>query len=268
MFQSIGPEEPKFIDLATSVGYSYPRNEFAVYDSGTVRVYHAVGERYELRKELDLDLGFQKNMSGLLAFGRAHIIIAFGNGKVFGLQAESLQKIEEWQLETRSAVRNVASSPDGRHFGVLYRNGNLWLAEDSSPPEFTLNSIGNQGTIGSFAFEEKDRCWINFDGDRIAQYDLTNGSRLVRYTPQGNVVTNLYRYLIRPLYRAFPKPGEFYKVVSHLASSGNAANNPDVDLMENANRETNSPWAPLTSGLIFMVVMLGIGCTVFHFKDY
>jgi ABC-type transport system involved in multi-copper enzyme maturation permease subunit len=268
LFESIGPKDPQFIERSEHVDYSYARNEFAAYAAGTIRVYQAEGNQYELRKEVALPLEFQKNMSALLAFGRRHIVIAFGNGKVFVVNADSLEKEQEFQLENRSGVRDLASSPDGRYFGVLFRNGNLWLADSRNQIVFNKKSIGNQGTIGAFAFEEKDLCWINYDGDRIAQYDLTSGSRILRYTPKGNFVSNLYRYLVRPLYRVFPKPGEFYKVVSHLASSGDASSNQNVDLIQNPTRESSDPWAPLRSGLVFMLAMLAAGCTVFHFKDY
>jgi ABC-type transport system involved in multi-copper enzyme maturation permease subunit len=268
LFTAIGPEDNQMIEAASLVDFSYPRNEFAAYEAGKVRVYHAASQRYELRKEAELTFDFRKNMSAMLAFGDRHILLAFGNGKVFVLNADSLELEKEFQLESRSGVRAVASSPNGRYFGVLYRNGNLWLADSQREINFSQGSVGNQGMIGSFAFEEKDRCWINFDGDRIAQYDLITRSRIARHTPQGSFVSNAYRYLVRPLYRIFPKPGEFYKVVSHLATSGDTANNQDIDLIQTPSRESSDPWAPLRSGLIFMFGMLFLGCLYFQFKDY
>jgi hypothetical protein len=100
----------------------------------------------------------------------------------------------------------------------------------------------------------------------VAHYKLDSGTREARFCPTGNLISRLYRYALRPLYRVFPKPGEFYKVVSHLASTGDASANQDVDW--NKTRESIDPWGPLLSGLAFMVGMLAVGCTIFHYKDY
>ena len=75
-----------------------------------------------------------------------------------------------------------------------------------------------------------------------------------------------WRYGIQPLYSVFPKPGEFYKVVTHLSSSNDSQTNRDVDLTLQ-DVEPN-PWSPLVSGLAFMGVMLGLACLVFARTDY
>lgn len=77
---------------------------------------------------------------------------------------------------------------------------------------------------------------------------------------------NAYRYVIKPLYFAFPKPGEFYKVVTYLSGSADAERNPDVDLT--ILNPSPNPWSPLTSGLAFMAVMLGLSCLTFSRTDY
>ena len=89
--------------------------------------------------------------------------------------------------------------------------------------------------------------------------------------PSSDLIQSLYRYAIRPAYTLCPKPSEFYKVVSYLASSSDTSANEEVDLREaeeRGNAPSESPWAPLTSGVIFMLVMLAAGCTVFQTRDY
>jgi len=76
----------------------------------------------------------------------------------------------------------------------------------------------------------------------------------------------IYRMVVRPLYRIWPKPGEFYKVVTYLSSSGSSATNRAVDLRQQPKYQ--NPFAPLTSGLAFMAVMLLISCVYFSRKDY
>jgi hypothetical protein len=265
LFDPLGPADPEFIRSREQVDYNSSRDEWVVYEYGKIRVYRKAEKSYELRETVELKLKFNTNMTALLAFGNQQILIAFGNGKVYFVDADSLQKTEELQLENRSGVLEVACSPDGKRFGVLYRNGKLWVTgkEDT---KFAKPKIAGQGSICTFAFGEKDACWIAYDSDRVAKYDLTDESRNDRLIPTGNFISRLYRLAIRPLYRVFPKPGEFYKVVTHLASTGDASENQDVDW--NKTREGTDPWGPLRSGVNFMFGMLVIGCTIFHFKDY
>ena len=84
--------------------------------------------------------------------------------------------------------------------------------------------------------------------------------------PGGDWLENAYRYFLAPFYRICPKPGEFYKLVTHLSSAGDAKQNKDVDL-RNSDEWTN-PWSPLWSGLVFMLVMLALACLIFQTRDY
>lgn len=87
-------------------------------------------------------------------------------------------------------------------------------------------------------------------------------------SPGGGFIQKFYRYAVKPFYRVCPKPGEFYKVVTHLSNTSDTlrGNHVDVDLTEVPYQ--TSPLSPLWSGLAFMFAMLLIGCLVFHFKDY
>ena len=76
-----------------------------------------------------------------------------------------------------------------------------------------------------------------------------------------------YRYLLKPVYVVFPKPSEFYTVVSYLSTSRNGADNSDVDLIGSKTVVTD-PMAPLWTGLGFMFSMLALSCLVFHYKDF
>jgi hypothetical protein len=85
-------------------------------------------------------------------------------------------------------------------------------------------------------------------------------------SPAGDPIANAYRYVAKPIYTVCPKPSEFYKVVTHLSSTGNTKRNADLDLTRTEKKA--NPFAPLWSGLGFMAVMLVLACTIFHFKDY
>ncbi len=266
LFDPAGPAEAFEIGNRHQVDYSYSRDEFVIYNHGVVKVYENRGDSYQLRLSRELQLEFKPNMTAMVAFGKDQIAIAFGNGQVDLLSASRLESIQSQQPERRSGVREIASSPDGRYFGVMYRNGNLWIADSQDQSRFSKRNLDGQGQVCAFAFGENGRCWIGYDTDRVTELDLVSGARQNRLVPGNGLFAGLYRWLIRPLYRVFPKPGEFYKVVSYLAASGDAATNKDVDL--NLMQPIANPWSPLVSGVAFMVGMLMVGCAIFYFRDY
>ncbi len=266
LFQRIGPRNPVSIRSAERVDYSITRDEFVVYQNGTIKIYRAVDDGYQQHASLELDLGFDKNMTTQLAFAGDTILLAFGNGKIITVDAAQLAERNEYQPESRSAIQQVGGSPSGRYFLVLYRNGNLWMLDTESPGQMRQASVIGQGEISTFAFAENDQLWVSDNTDRATEYDLSTGSKEIRLSPTGGWIERAYRLVLRPFYKVCPKPGEFYKVVTHLSSSGDTTENADVDL--NKTLQASDPWSPLWSGLVFMLAMLGLGCLVFQFKDY
>ncbi len=266
LFIKIGPDRPVSIRSADQVDYSSARDEFAVYQRGVLTVFRSEGERYEQHATLELNLGFDKNMTCLLAYQGKTIALAFGNGKVITVDSENMREKNEYQPESRSAVQEIEGSRDGRHFAVLYRNGNLWMLDSDSDAQMHKAKVAGQGHVCAFAFGPDNQLWVSDNTDRATLYEASGGPAIARHAPSGTWLEKMYRYGLRPFYKACPKPGEFYKVVTHLSSSGNTENNEDVDL--NKTLQPSDPWSPLWSGLGFMFAMLVLGCLVFQFGDY
>lgn len=266
LFDRIGPKTPTSVRSASHVDYSATRDEFAIYQRGTIKVYRAEGDQYQQYGSLKIDLSFQKNMTCRMAFAGDTIVMAFGNGKVITVDAANLKELNEYQPESRSAIEVVVGSPDGTNFGVLYRNGNLWILKPDNADSMQKADVIGQGEIGTLTFGSDGELWVSDNTDRATRYDATSGNTIVRHAPSGGWIEKSFRYAIRPLYRVCPKPGEFYKVVTHLSSSGDTSANENVDL--NKSLQANNPFAPLRSGLAFMVVMVAIGCLYFQYKDF
>ena len=265
LFQRIGPDTQMTIRSANHVDYCRNRNEFAVYRRGKLRIFKSENQKLVQHAELELDLSFDIGMTCRLAYQGETIVLAFGNGKVITIDAETVTENNEYQPESRSAIEMVRGSASGRYFGVLYRNGNLWLLDTEGETEMRLADITGQGEVCTFAFDDED-LWVCENTDRAAHYDLANNKLVARHAPSGTRVEWFYRFLLRPFYKICPKPGEFYKVVSHLSSAGDSKANENLDL--NKTVEASDPWAPLWSGLLFMFAMLSLGCLVFQSRDY
>ena len=265
LFKPIGPKNLLSIRSAGHVDYCVERDQFAVYRRGKLKIFKFDGQQYVQHAVLDLDLSFDTGMTCRLAYQGDTILLAMGNGKVITIDAETVLEKNEYQPENRSAIELVAGSSSGRYFGVLYRNGNLWLLDAESEERMQIAGIGGQGEVCTFSFQD-DYLWVCANTDRATKYDLSGNKVMARHAPSGGRLEFFYRYLLRPFYRICPKPGEFYKVVSHLSSAGDSEANESLDWNKAA--ESSDPWSPLWSGLLFMFGMLLLGCVVFQFRDY
>ncbi len=268
LFVSVGPNKRVGIRSKDLVAANPENGRIAVYRRGKLTVFVSGPEgEYVQHASLEIDATFDKDMSCIMEYKGNTIVLVFGNGKVISVDATALEELNEYQPESRSAVDTIEGSMTGRFFAVRYRNGNLWLLDTDHPETMKKADVTGQGEICAFGFGAGNRLWVSDNTDRATDYDLATDERGNRLAPGGTWLEKSFRYGIAPIYKAFPKPGEFYKVVTHLSSSGNTADNDDVDLRRNP-FETDNPWLPLRSGLIFMGLMIFVACVIFHFKDF
>ncbi len=271
LFVEMGQAPGVRLRTGSSISYNNEFDEFAVYDEGILKVLGLKDGSYDLKSELLLNLSFDKKMSAMIAYSGKTIAVAFGNGKVISVNAETMVEENGFQLESRSSIRQIDGSPDGRYIGVLFRNGNLWMLDLESGLEMNRVSFSGVKQISTFDLIEDGKVWLGEDIQSVTLCDIEDGVVLKSFNPSSDFIQSLYRYAIRPAYTLCPKPSEFYKVVSYLASSSDTSANENVDLRDaerRGNAPSESPWAPLTSGVIFMLVMIAAGCVVFQTRDY
>ena len=102
---------------------------------------------------------------------------------------------------------------------------------------------------------------VAFDFTRVALYDanMTRTDVLSGEMEQGE---KAYRWLIRPIYTVFPKPGELSDLVRYVVS----ADDTKAGLL--GGRKKLNVWQPLWSSLAFMVAILALSCVYVSRKDF
>lgn len=255
---------------AESIAGNAKRNEIAIFSSMTVFVYSRGEEdKYELDRQVELDFDLPEAMSGQITYAGDTIFVILGNGQAVTLDATSLEEKKSYHPETRSAFRQSYGSEDGRWFAVLYRNGRLWLLDTENDEQMKLAKVRGQGTISGMTFDGSS-FWVCDRTDRMTQYSLETQEQQSELVPPSGLSAVPFRFchrnIIEPFYWICPKPGEFYKLVTHLSGSSDTKLNQQVDLRKV--NEKKSPWGPLWSGLAFMALMLGLSCMMFQFSDY
>ena len=269
-FVKLGPaSDAKDVRSGDLVALNQKTFDLAIYNKSELSIFSrndsGDDQQYTHRRTEKIDTGTRDSMSCRIAFQGNTILLVLGNGQIISLDADTLKKRKEYLPETSYAVDAVAASPDGRWFAVSYKNETVWLLDTENDDRMNKAPFVGQGSISAVHFSDTELL-VADRTDRVTRYSLSDFSKNETLSPGGTVMDNAYRYVIKPLYFAFPKPGEFYKVVTYLSGSADAERNPDVDLT--ILNPSPNPWSPLTSGLAFMAVMLGLSCLTFSRTDY
>lgn len=257
-----------------SFSFFGPRSA-SMNESGQIALYHGNeicllerggdDSRYRVVREIRLGSHDNRRMSSFVEFHGQTLFVALGNGQFFHLDAGTLETLWSSTINTRAAIRNMAASPDGSYAAVAFRDGEVWLYDSRKKSQADFTPSGS-GQILSVAFDEKGRLWTA-DRFLVARaWNPLTGDEELALSGETDWLTNFYRYFVRPFYRFFPKPGEFYKVVNAVSSTSDVSRNPDIDLR--AEPLPDDPWHPLINGAIFIAATLGLACLVFQRKEF
>lgn len=264
-FEEVGPDIPFDFSLPASIKQNPVSGELVVYSQGTLEVITKNSNgRYERVGKNSVTLPGPKELSAKVAFAGNWIIVGRGNGVVYRIQRDTMEVLNSFEPESNAAIVDVSISPDGRWFGAVYGNGNFWLGDNqASSPEVVLAEVKGQGGISTATFADAESLWIADRINRVRRYSIDGLALEETRTPAEGVLGILYRYVLVPVYIVCPKPGEFYRLVSYLT-----AEEATDESVERRDSETRNPWEPLWNGLIFIAVMLLIGCLCIERQDF
>jgi hypothetical protein len=265
-YEQISDDASFRIDGPRAVSLNPQSDEIVFYSEGQL-VRLAPDDKGRFQELGRQRIGDHNNnhMTAFVATAGRCIFVMLGNGRFYHLDTRDGSVIHTVDLSDQAAIRCLAASPDGQFAAVTLRSGELWIYDATSQSRYKGFGISGLDNMAC-TFDEQGRLWV---GDRFQSatcYDLESGRTLISRKPESGWFTVSFRLVIRPLHRFFPKPGEFYKLVTHLASAGDARGNPDIDLTRLPHRD--DPWSPLKSGIVFTTIVLAISCLVFQREDF
>ena len=266
LFVRQGPDKPTPVTSRGVCAINQKTSEIAVYGNRIVSVFRPVEEGYLLDRSIEVETDAPDSMSCQVAFEGDTIMLALGNGQIITLRGSTLEELFGYRPDLHHAIENVAATQDGRWFFVLYRQGTLRMLDTENPKEMTLAPFTGQGNISAVSVSGTGKILVADRGNRVTRYGAKDFEPIKTVRPDDGRIEQIYYWGIKPLYSIWPKPGEFYKVVAWFADGDDGAPANEIDLR--LKPRYRSPWAPLTSGLAFMAVMLGLSCLYFWRKDY
>lgn len=265
-FVAVGPKEIKAWPPPLTAGRNAADDSLAIYSRGELRILALTPEdRYEIKRETDLET----NRPALVAFAGRKVMVALESGEIRQFDVQTLKELDRFQPFKGEKPRQIVATKDGRWFAVLFHNQELWLydAEQNQPADI---DIAGQGNISAIAFSTNNELLVADRYPRVLGYSLKTGTVAHRYESETELLEKAYRFIIKPIYTVFPKPGELDNLVTYLLTDQEEATIGREKVQENLQSEriTLNIWQPVWSNLAFLTVILLLTCIYIERKDF
>jgi hypothetical protein len=256
----VSPRPLPFWGAPVSAALDADSGDLAVYHRGTIEILKFDGGERRYQQIAEKQTIENEKEAVVLAMGNGHCAVCRSSGGVLLLDSKTLQPIREIPPPADSQPRSALLLPDKQRLALLYHDGQVRLL-DLAQGTFTRPPIRGQGDISAIATNDAGHLLVAERATRVTEYKIEESISQVRdWSPKLDLQERAYYYVIRPLYLALPKPGEFYKTVQFLLSDKQTtAASEETDNLSAAQKKLN-PWTPVWSSLIFTLAMLGFGC--------
>lgn len=242
-----------------------------IYNGGEFTTFALKGGRYEQQERKRI---WEKDRGRpVLAATGGTILLGRANGKIVIFDSQTLETKETLEPEAKARAISASAAANGKWIAVLMDNRKLWLY-DVEQSKLQLATAAGQGDISAVAFVGEDRLLVADRTDRVLEYSAADMSVLRRMGPAMSASDRTLSYVVLPVYTICPKPGEFYKTVTHILSDPNQAQeNPEAaedggEEPDDAPDRVPHPWSPVWSSAIFMAVMLALGCAYMQWQEF
>lgn len=245
-----------------SVAIDRGNDEMVLFDTQKLRVLSPGAKgRYVSRVSREL----ADNLSGVVAIGGGHVLLARANGEISVFGSAQLEDEGTFRPEAKNAPRFVDVSADGKTFAVVFHNRRLWLYDAVNRRPLAMQ-VSGQGDISAASFSG-DRLLVADRFTKVTEYEVPAGDVIARRRPSLSALEKVYLFGIQPIYTVFPKPGEMGNVAAYLLTGSESATvGTQSDLQ--ASRPKLDIWTPIWSNLAFIAVVVGLGCLYTSYKDF
>ena len=266
---TLPPEEIEWISWDEST------RRMVFYGNGRLTLLHWDGDRFQWS---DRDrYGLPREVSArAIAVGGDHVWIGVGNESIFDVALES-GIVTEYPWPSQANIVSLIGAVDGSRAVLLDAEGVVWQLEQGQEVISRL-SVRGQGKIRAIAAGDAKHFWVVDENSLVHGYNWSDARYAKSATASMGFFQAFYVYGVEPVYSLSPKPGEFYRVVTHLAELARPEEieeNPQQSESPPRNRERRSsirsersPWLPIWNGLAFIAIMLTLSVVYFERQDF
>jgi hypothetical protein len=226
------------------------------------------GKRYAAAASYDVLPAVNCDPEALACAG-GRVVLALHDRRILVLDVKerAFEMLAEHEASSDApAVRQVRIAPDGKSFAVRREDRRVfWFDTDGGAVSAGEPLAGSpQGDVTAISMSADGKLAAAHAFNHLTVYDADRGVDS-QVTPNYSTPESVYWYGIKPLYTVFPKPGELGNLTAYFVygkETITVPGNPD------APEEKLDIYTPLWSNLVFLTVMLGIGCWYVRRRDF
>lgn len=229
-----------------------------MYNSDTIDSL-TLGEKGKLTVEHSLKIGEDTDTSALIAASDKYVVIGREEKPLLILDRELKQTVVELPMPGKVDPRQIQVIGSTDRFSVVDHEDQL-LIVDPSKKDIKYAICPNQGAITGMTWVSNEEAWVGVSPNRAMLWNESTGKVVKTLTPTPSRLDFFYNWIARPLYIVSPKPSSLNGVLQKLLQRDRAG---QTQLFNNdlaSFRVEIEVWQPIISNLIFVTVLLGIGC--------
>jgi hypothetical protein len=245
-------------------------NELLLFGKGQLhRLKPTDDGTYSLSQSRD----FGTDDSAVVDVAGQHAVLALASGTIHVLNSETLETVHQQQLAEGVLPRVCTGAPDGSSLAVLTHAETILLFDGNSGQPIAWQPPEN-GSCSAVAYSSNGQLLVSDGRLAVRKYDVTTGQRMKEWSEPTTWVYDLYDYVVRPLWTVLPKPSELGEFVSYIMSGEKSVLASGVPpwMANRGNlqqqRDTFDPIPVVRDNVIFLMVMLCLGCIHVARKEY
>ena len=269
-FQEVQPKNMPDLGDNFAAAINPTSNELLLFGRGQLhRLEPDEDGKYSLSQSRDFDT----ESPAVLDVAGPHAVLALASGNILVLDAKSLETVHEQTLADGVLPRICTAAGDGSSLAVLTHAENVLLFDGKSGQPLAWQPPEN-GTCSAIAFSPEGQLLVSDGRLAVRKYDVTAGQRMEEWSEPTTWVYQFYDYAIRPLWTILPKPSQLDKFVTYIMSGEKSVVADGVPpWMANRNnlqqdRDSFDPIPVIRDNVIFLIVMLCLGCLHVARRDY
>ncbi len=271
-FREVQPKDMPTLGKNFAAAIDVATGDLLMFGNGKLHHLQSDGEGlYSLTRSRDLEF----SESGVLAVGGKHAVLGLADGRVMMIEVATLKTVHEEQLDDGVLPRVCAAAADGSSLAVLTHAETVLLFDGASGQLLSWQPPEN-GACSAVAYTRDGNLLVSDGRLAVREYNVLTGARMNEWAEQTTWVYQFYDYAIHPIWKILPKPSQLDDFVAYLMSGEksvlvNEADGPPGIIDRGSlqqERETFNPVQVIRDNVLFVVVMLGIGCFYVSRRDY
>ena len=269
-FKEVQPKNMPDLGENSAAAINRSNNELMLFGKGQLHRLEALEDgSYSVSNSRNLDT----DDSAVLDVAGPHAVLALASGKILVLNSTTLETVHEQQLADGVLPRICTAAPDGSSLAVLTHAKDVLLFDGKSGQPITWQPPEN-GACSAVSYSPEGELLVSDGRLAVRRYDVVSGQRLEEWSEQTTWVYDFYDYVTHPLWTILPKPSQLDEFVTYIMSGEKSVLARDMPpwMADRDNlqqqRQTFDPIPVIRDNVIFLIVMLCLGCLHVSRRDY